>query len=186
MIRARGRRVAERRAAPLLAILAAGLLAAGAAGCRRKEAPPAPPPPASPRASAAPVDHALPGELAEGAEKAFGFPIPRRLRLAGRFDDAVFATGDVAPDLVANYVRQRVTAEHVETGPAATVFSRTTLKTDPSHVLRIDVTVRDGDTLLIVRDETRPPVREGLSEDERWKELGLSPGGAPRDPTHLQ
>ena len=50
----------------------------------------------------------------------------------------------------------------------------------------IDVILRNGDTELTVRDETRPPAREGLTEAERWKELGLSPKGTPLDPTHLE
>jgi hypothetical protein len=108
------------------------------------------------------------------------------MRVVGRFDDVVFASGDVTPELVANYVRQRVIASHIETGPAKTVFTGVTLRVAPTRTLRVDVVARNGDTDLTVRDETRPPAREGLTEAERWKELGLSPKGTPLDPTHLE
>lgn len=174
------------RALPAAAVVAA-LAISTTGGCKRR-----PPPPveeAAPVASASaarPADHALPDEIAEGAEKAFGLPIPRRMRVVGRFDDVVFAAGDVAPELIANYVRQRVVAGHIETGPAKTVFTSATLRLDPARTLRVDVVSRNGDTELTVRDETRPPARQGLTEAERWKEQGLTPQGAPLDPTHLE
>jgi hypothetical protein len=175
------------RALPAAAAAAALAIATTSLGCKRR--PPPPPQEASPVASASaarPADHALPDEIAEGAEKAFGLAIPRRMRVVGRFDDVVFASGDVAPELVANYVRQRVIAGHIETGPAKTVFTGATLRLDPTRTLRVDVISRNGDTDLTVRDETRPPARQGLTEEERWKELGLSPKGTPLDPTHLE
>ena len=175
------------RSFPAAAVVAA-LALATTSGCRRR------PPPESGEvvaasaqaASARPADHALPDEIAEGKERAFGLAIPRQMRVIGRFDDVVFATGDVAPELVANYVRQRVIAAHVETGPAKTVFTGVTLKEKPGLTLRVDVISRNGDTDLTVRDETRPPAREGLTEAERWKAQGLTPQGAPLDPTHLE
>ncbi len=97
------------------------------------------------------------------------------MRVVGRFDDVVFASGDVAPELVANYVRQRVIASHVETGPAKTVFTGVTLRVNPVRTLRVDVISRNGDTGLTVRDETRPPAREGLTEAERWKSSASAP-----------
>jgi hypothetical protein len=176
------------RSYPAAAVVAA-LALAGASGCRRRP-PPEPlvstTPTLAASAPARPADHALPDEIAEGSEKAFGLPIPRQMRVVGRFDDVVFVTGDVAPELVANYVRQRVLSSHVETGPAKTVFTGVTLRSDAAHTLRVDVISRNGDTDLTVRDETRPPAREGLSEAERWKALGLTPQGTPLDPTHLQ
>jgi hypothetical protein len=170
------------------AAIALALALATLGGCKRRPPPTLAPLEAAPTAtaSAPPADHALPNEIAEGAEKAFGLPIPRRMRVVSRFDDVVFASGDVAPELVVGYVRQRVLAGHVEAGPTTTVFTGATLRSDPTHTLRVDVISRNGDTDLTVRDETRPPVRGGLTEAERWKELGLSPNGAPLDPTHLE
>ena len=61
---------------------------------------------AAPSASAsAPrhVDELAPGELAEGTDRAFDLPIPRRMRIDATFPDAVFAQGPVAAEHVANY-----------------------------------------------------------------------------------
>jgi hypothetical protein len=175
------------RSSPAAAVVAA-LALATTAGCKHRPAPALQEAAASAVASAParPADHALRDEIAEGNEKAFGLPIPRQIQVIGRFDDVVFATGDVAPELVANYVRQRVIASHVETGPGKTVFTGVTLRADPARTLRVDVISRNGYTDLTVRDETRPPAREGLTEAERWKAQGLTPNGAPLDPTHLE
>ena len=124
------------RSFPVATVVAAIAIATTTTGCKRR--PPPAPQPVAPVASASarPADHALPDEIAEGAEKAFGLAIPRQMRVVGRFDDVVFASGDVAPELVANYVRQRVIASHVETGPAKTVFTGVTLRIDPVRTLR--------------------------------------------------
>lgn len=177
------------RRAPWLAAGAA--LALGALGCGKRSSPgPGPLPGPSSVASAAaaplPLDHALPGELAEGAESAFGFPVPRQMRVTARFPGAVFAAGELTPELVANYVRQRVIAAQIETGPAKTIFNRATLRSGAGRSMRIDVIGRNGATELFVRDETRPPAREGLQPSERFRQLGLAPDGNPLDPTRLE
>lgn len=171
--------------AAALALAAAATLAS-AAGCRRKERA-LPPDTQGAQAAepAAPVDRTLPGELAEGTDIAFGLPLPRHMIVRGRFPEAVFASGSLPSERVANYFRQRVTAERVETGPAKTVFSRArVLKGELSdRVVTIEVIARGGDTLLTVRDETPPPVKSGLTDEERWQRLGVKPDGTPIDPT---
>ncbi len=162
-----------------------------ALGCGKRSASPTKPlPSASAAGSTAlplPADHALPGEIAEGDERAFGLPLPRRMAVTARFPDAVFAAGELAPEAVANYVRQRVIAAQIETGPAKTVFLRATTRSDPGRLLRIDVIGRSGGAAeLFVRDETPPQVREGQSPAERWRALGFAPDGTPLDPTHLE
>jgi hypothetical protein len=134
------------------------------------------------------VDSVQPGEIAEGAERAFGLPIPRRMKVRARFPDAVFAVGNIPPERVSNFVRERVVAAGVETGPAKTVFSRATVKSAPERMLRIEVVSRPSATELVVRDQTPPPapVDDGLSEEERWRRKGLKPDGSPLDPTRLE
>lgn len=171
------------RALAPLALLAL----AAALGCRQKTE--APPPPPATTAAPAPqprADAVRPGEIAEGTEQAFGLPIPRRMRVRSRFPDAISAVGDLPPERLSNYVRERVVVESVETGPAKTVFTRATLKSAPQRMLRIEVIARSGVTELVVRDQTRPPIEEGLSEEERWRRKGLKPDGSPLDPTHLE
>jgi hypothetical protein len=168
--------------------LAAALLALP--GCRDEAAAPTPVPAApapAPSASTRPVDQVVPGELAEGADNAFGLRIPRRLVVKARFPEAVFATGKVAPERVANYVRERVAAERVETGPVKTVFSKATLKNGTSKgPMRIEVSHVGGVTQLLVRDETRAPAKPGLTEEERWRELGLTPKGELLNPKRTE
>jgi hypothetical protein len=156
------------------------------AGCRGKEDPA--PPLELPASSQPPpaVDQARPGELAEGADEAFGLRVPRHMIVSARFPDSVFASGSIAFESVSNYVRDRVVAQHVDTGPAKTVFTGVTVKGAPERVVRIEVIADGLTTKLVVRDETKPPAKPGLSEEERWKELGLDPKGQPLDPTHLE
>ncbi|XXT22517.1 hypothetical protein WME94_13260 [Sorangium sp. So ce429] len=162
--------------------------ACAALACRSDAGAPAPPPPPPSDASAPrpPVDQALPGELAEGVEQAFGLPIPRRMKVRARFSDAVFAVGEIPAERVANYVRTRVLAGNVETGPAKTIFSRATVKSAPQRMIRIEVVSRAHVSELVVRDETRPPPERGLSVEERWRRNGLTPDGKVLDPTRLE
>ncbi|WP_437769099.1 hypothetical protein WMF27_10180 [Sorangium sp. So ce281] len=173
------------RAAGALAALVA--CASAAPACRSDAGAPAPAPQASEAATPKPpVDQALPGELAEGTEQAFGLPIPRRMKVRARFSDAVFAVGEIPAERVANYVRTRVLAGNVETGPAKTIFSRATVKSAPQRMIRIEVVSRAHTSELVVRDETRPPAEQGLSVEERWRRSGLTPTGEVIDPTRLE
>lgn len=133
-----------------------------------------------------PSDHALPTELAEGDARAFGLPIPRRMTITGRYEDMISASGDVPAEMVANYVRRRVIAAHVETGPSKTVFDRATTRDKPGKIMRIDVIARSGATDIYVRDQSTPAAADKLTPDERWKQLGLKPDGTPLDPSHLE
>jgi len=171
--------------------IAAMSAAIALAGCRAKrsaadEHAPAPPSArTTAEVDATPVDRALPGELAEGSTRAFGFALPRVMTVKGRFDDVIFAAGDAPADQVANYVRQRVTADKIVTGPEKTVFSRATVKGNPGTLVAIAVVSYGNRTELEVRDVTPKPVKAGLSPDDRWRELGLTPEGDPVDPTQL-
>lgn len=139
-----------------------------------------------------PVDHTLPGELAEGTETAFGLRLPREMAVTARFTDAVFARGPVAPEHVANFVRARVVAEHIETGPSKTLFVRAKVSrkdltnAELGRVLRIDVMARGGIAELVVRDDTPAPVPQGQSQEEILREYGLGPDGKLLDATKLE
>jgi hypothetical protein len=167
------------------ALLGLGLaLTLGA--CRRRSEPeqleaPAPPP----ALSARPVDRLLPGELAEGSEKAFGLALPRVAVVRGRFTDLVFADVDVPPHRVANYLRQRVTADKIETGPVKTVFSRAAVRGQPGVELGIEVLSHGGFTELQIRKLPTTKVPAGMSDAERWRAAGFNPDGTPIDPTQL-
>ena len=133
--------------------------------------------PAQPAATitAAPVDHVDPHELPEGTESAFGLPIPRAMEIAQRLPDAIRARGDVPLDALANYVRDRVIAERVETGPAKTVFSSVTLKASPNRLLRVEVFQLGDRAELFVRDVTRPPPTDVVKPTDPWDQPGFDP-----------
>ncbi len=143
---------------------------------------PAPPPPPPPPL---PVDRALPGELAEGPEKAFGLTLPRVVDVRARFGDLVVGRAEVSSDRVANYVRQRVSAEKVETGPAKTVFSRAIVRGHPGVELAIEVLAHGGSTEIQVRNLPMALGPPGLTDEERWRAAGFKPDGSPLDPKHL-
>jgi len=129
--------------------------------------------------SARPPDRLAPGELAPGTAQAFGLVLPRDLRVQAQFQKELQATGPVSPEAVANYVRQRVVAAHVELGVARTVFPDALIKGGPAgHVFQIEILPeRGGRTRLIVRDVTPEPATQGLTEEERWRRAGLTPDG---------
>jgi hypothetical protein len=131
---------------------------------------------ASASATVAP-DTAAKGELAEGKEVAFGLRLPRGVYVSARMEDAVFAKGRLGFEATANYMRKRVLAKRVDTGPAKTVFLEAAIKSKPDRVVRVEVLKRYNGVEIIVRDKTRKPADKGLSEKERWKRAGLTPDG---------
>ena len=168
------------------ATVALALAAALTGGCRERRAPTeleVPPPP--PLAAQLPVDRTLPGELAEGTEKAFGLTLPRVMVVRGRFTDFIVGAASVPPDQVANYIRLRVAADQVETGPLKTVFSRAVVRGQPDVWLTIEVLSRGGNTELQVHNLSLAKSQPGLTEEERWRAAGLKPDGTPLDRTHL-
>lgn len=126
-----------------------------------------------------PVDSTEEGELAEGDQDAFGLPLPRAMLVQARFPDAVHAKGQVSFEALANYVRKRVDATRVDTGPSKTVFDGAALKKNPAQYLRVDVLSRGGLVRLVVRNLSPParPKDPSLTDAERWKRMGLTPQG---------
>jgi len=164
------------------------VVASGAAGCHRKSEPP-PPPVASSAPSQKPLDRLAPGELAQGDAEVFGFRVPRAMHVRGAFLDIAYVAGDSSPEAVANYVRERVDADHVEIGAASTVFPHVHIKGGaPERVYDFDVTpLGEHSTQLIIRDVTpRPPNPPGMTDAERWRQAGYTPDGKPLDPTQLK
>jgi len=165
----------------------------GSLGCRSRRAPveievAAPNPSAAIAASSAlpPVDRVTPGELAEGTERAFGLPLPRVMVVRGRFVDSFVGEIDQPPARVANFIRQRVSADRVVTGPSKTVFPRAIVLGQPGVELAIQVIGHGGSTELRIDNLSLVKMTPGLTEEERWRRAGLKPDGTLLDPTHLQ
>ena len=140
-------------------------------------------------AASVPVDHLAEGELLEGSERAFELPLPRGMRVDGRFVDVVYASGEIPPQTLANYVRARVRDGKAMTGATGTVFDRVRIPAAPDTYLAIYVRpgIRpDSSCTLEIRNVTEPKSQPAPDEESRWKAAGLKPGGGMLDPTHLQ
>lgn len=158
-------------------VLVAALLGA----CRSEPAPQAKGiPSAKPRP---PVDRLAPGELPPGEEALFGLVLPKGMKVQGQFEDTGLAWGNMPAEEVANYVRSRVEAQHVEVGAARTIFPTVHIKGGPAErAFRVEVVRESVGTRLIVRDLTPapvPPPTPGLTDAERWRRAGFTPEGKP-------
>jgi hypothetical protein len=139
--------------------------------------------------NAKPLDRLAPGELAQGASQVFGFEVPIDMKIQGQFPDVAYLEGRVAPEAVANYVRERVEVEHVEIGAAATVFPSARIKRGaPERIYQFEVIRDRGHTRLVIRDITPRPadVPKGTSTEERWRRAGRGPDGRIIDPSELR
>lgn len=173
-----------RTAARPAALVALALAGTTTLACTKKPPPTGTAPPPATLARP-PVDRTAPGELAEGPDSAFGLPVPRRMAVKASFPDAIHAVGPVPREDVANYVRARVKAGGIETGPAKTVFTGVTIASQPGKTLRIEVSGHDAVTELVVSDRTPAPIDPAVTPEERMRKAGLRPDGKPLDPTKL-
>ncbi|MBK7586502.1 MAG: hypothetical protein IPI67_40730 [Myxococcales bacterium] len=137
--------------------------------------------------SAKPVDRLAPGELAPGTDQVWGFVAPREMRLDKQFPTQAFFIGPVSAEALANYVRTRVEVERIEIGAARTVFPLARIKGGQAdRTYRIEVLQVGTSSRLIINDVTPPPFEPGLSDEERWKRVGLTPDGRPIDPKKFE
>lgn len=157
--------------------------------CRKRADPAEAAPSASAVSSAKPLDHLAPGELAQGKSQVFGFEVPLDMQIKGQFADVAYLEGRVAPEAVANYVRERVEVGHVEIGAAGTVFPNARIKRGaPDRSYQFEVLRDRGSTRLVIRDTTpqRDEVPPGTSTEERWRRAGRGPDGSIVDPNQLR
>jgi hypothetical protein len=130
-----------------------------------------------------PVDRLAPDELAAGNAEVWGFAVPREMQVEHRYQEVTHIIGNVKPDALANYVRDRVVVSHVEIGAARTIFPNARIKGGAAdRVYELDVIPEPGLTRLVIRDVTPPKVEPGLSDADRWRQAGLTPEGRPLDP----
>lgn len=134
-----------------------------------------------------PVDRLAPDELAAGNAEVWGFVVPREMQVEHRYQDVTHLVGPVKADALANYVRDRVEVAHVEIGAGRTIFPNARIKGGAAdRVYELDVVPEPGGTRLLIRDTTPPKVTPGLSDEERWRQAGLTPQGRPLDPKSLE
>lgn len=168
-------------------VCSVSLAALACAGCRSE---PPPPKRAPAVASAKPIDRLAPDELAPGKSSVFGLEVPRGMTVSGRFNDSAYLEGDVAPEALANYVRERVEVENVEIGAARTVFPRARIKNGPAdRVYELEVVAyHDKKSELVIRDVTPKAPREppNLTDADRWRMIGRDPSGKPLDKNSMR
>ena len=164
-------------------------LVAAASGCKRDEqdvlsAPAALAPEAT---GSVPHDHLAQGELLAGTESAFGLVLPRGSRLESVFPQQIIASCEAKPADVANYIRPRVAMGAVKVGAASTMWDRAQVPSKPGRELsiRVEEGPTGAGTRITLRDVTPPPYDPNLTEDQRWRQAGVAPGGKLLDPTHL-
>jgi hypothetical protein len=132
-----------------------------------------------------PVDRLLPAELAAGEGQVFGLAVPRGMTIKASVSDSALLEGNIPPEALANYVRDRVDVAHVEIGVARTVFPSARIRggaADRSY--EIEVVAGNGTpTRLVVRDVTPhgPNGPPEMTEEERWRQAGRAPDGKPLD-----
>lgn len=179
-----------RRYGTLVGIASVAVLGAA---CHRKTKPlvtaPAESASAPSAPSAKPIDRLAPGELTAGEGQVFGFEVPSGMRVKGAFLEVAYLEGEVGPEALANYVRERVEIEHVEIGAGSTVFPRARIKQGvPDRIYDLVVTPGRGRlTELVIRDVTpRPKNPPGTTDAERWRQAGRTPDGKPVDISELR
>jgi hypothetical protein len=168
----------------LASLVAAALVGLGCNDQPKKPARPV----ASAAPSAKPLDRLAPGELAPGKHQVFGLEVPSDMTIRGQFLEVAYLHGTVAPEALANYVRERVVVDHVEIGAARTVFPYARIKKGAAdRFFQIEVIASGRNTELVVKDVTpRPKPPEKLSDEERWRRAGRRPDGRPADITELR
>jgi hypothetical protein len=161
------------------------VLLLAAAACRGKGENP-PPPRLTWGQPPKPVDHLAKNELVEGKETALGLVLPRDLKIVSGSRESVVARGDVAPELVANYIRARVGGGSVTLGAAQTRFERVTVLKEPGPELAIRVGAsRFARCEIEVTDVTPPPEVPG-DQAAKFKAANIGSDGKPVDKLHFE
>lgn len=132
-----------------------------------------PPPRSAPRAQS--PDRLPPGALLEGEHEAFGFRFPKGMSVS-KLRKHARAQGDVNFEHLVDYVKARISVRHAEMFGSRLVFPHATIL---GHKGEFTLTLLEGkrEQVLLIEDESRPPATVGLSEEERWKRVGLKPNG---------
>jgi len=170
-----------------LPLLAAVIAVTSGVACGKGEDVALAPLTVTPDAQAPPHDHLGDGELLEGTARVFGLVLPRGVSIDSNLPPQVIASGDPRAGDVANYVRTRVAMGTVKVGAASTMFNQVQVPANPGRELSIRVEPRENGTgvRMTIRDVTPPPVDQTLTEDQRWRKVGIAPGGKIADPAHL-
>ncbi len=131
----------------------------------------------TPSNSAAPTpDRVGPGELMEGERVVWGLRLPKDARVLAELEGLVKVEGDFSLTELEEYVRARVVARHVEVTSERSIFPEARIRGgDPDRTYRIELRARGGRSELLLKDITPLPPTPGLTQEERWRKVGLTP-----------
>jgi hypothetical protein len=137
-------------------------------------------------ATAPPLDHLAPGELAEGTEQAFGLTLPRGVHVEFTDRGDVRAVGLVTLHSFVKYLRSHVQESDLEEGDQYADLRKVKLHGKPGALYAMHLSPAGfRGTMLLMQDVTPTPAPDLPNETERWKAVGLTPNGKVLDPTHL-
>jgi hypothetical protein len=133
-------------------------------------------------------DRLKPDEPLVNTVEAFGIPMPRELKVQSRFPESVHLAGRAKVSDLTEYFREYVVVDHLEMSDSQTVFPHAHLKgKQDGRSYRITLTDQgSGRSQVIVEDVTPPPVTPGLTEAQRWEQVGMNPDGTLKDRLHLK
>lgn len=119
---------------------------------------------------------------------AFGIPVPQGLRVTGRYLKSVYMTGKAGAGDLTEYFRTHVLTDHLEIAGRQTIFPRVYVKGDAlKRIYRIEIaSLGPRYSKVTIRDITPPPLTPGLSEEQRWEQVGMNPDGTLKDRLQLK
>lgn len=123
-----------------------------------------------------------------GTEKAFGIPVPRELHVKARFSKSVHLAGRAKAADLTEYFRGYVLVDHLELSGTETIFPLVRIKgANDKRVFRITISeIGKTDSEVIIEDVTPPPPTPGLTEDQRWEQVGMNPDGTLKNRLQLK
>lgn len=165
------------------------IISVSALGCSRnqqtknKEGAPLSAGSGAPKATA--PDRLPPGKLLEGEEVAFGFRIPKGMKLT-KTRKLARASGSLNFDDLTDYVKDRLVARHAEMFGGRLVFPQAKIRGGQGELYEVTLINGGREQILLIQNIERPPATVGLNQAERWKRAGLKPNGELVDPKGMQ
>lgn len=153
------------------------------AGCKKE----APPPPPSPVNEKPPEPDRLPaGQLMEGDQVAFKLSLPVGSTIEAIFRESVSVRGEYPPEDLAAYLKTRLRSGHVEMAGDKIVFPKAQVRAGDDRIFRVEIGPVPGGAQLRMRDITPARAEPGLTEEERWRQVGMTPDGRLIDAENLK
>jgi hypothetical protein len=134
------------------------------------------------------VDRLRPNEAALSKVSAFGIPVPRDLKVEGRFARVIYLGGPANPGDLIDYFRSHVVTDHLEIAGTSTIFPRVTVKGDEAkRPYRIEITgITEHYTKVVITDIMPTQINPALTQEQVLEQVGLNADGTLRDRLKLK